>query len=270
FSPARARTASSRAGPAGRTSARSATRRGPRARPRPARARRRGRSGGASLLAERPELVRAERERHHARDRHRLPGDLPGVERDQGAQQAEVEAEAAERDEEEAKALVVEVAAAVPERPLPVPEVVVRDGDDERARRRWEVVEPRTLEQGDVYREVDQVAARPDDAELRQLDPVLRPQQRLTRSRGCDARCRRSRHAARVAERTASGSRSPRLRPARAVRPESLPRALRAARDGTTRRSHRRRRAALRARPRRYRQRCCGPSRRRPATWRGR
>ena len=52
------------------------------------------------------------------------------------------------------------------ERPEPVPGVVVRHGDDERADRRGEVVEPGAVDEQRVDAEVDGVAGRADDAEL--------------------------------------------------------------------------------------------------------
>jgi hypothetical protein len=63
------------------------------------------------------------------------------------------------------------VAAVLPERPDPVPDVVARDGDEERAGRGDEVVEL-LVEQRVVDREIDEVAERADRAELAELLPV--------------------------------------------------------------------------------------------------
>ena len=77
-----------------------------------------------------------------------------------------------QRHHQEAQALVPEVAAIAAERPEPVPEVVVGHRDEERAGRRQPVVQVGAVEQRDVDEEVDDVARRPDGAELRQLRPV--------------------------------------------------------------------------------------------------
>ena len=63
------------------------------------------------------------------------------------------------------------MAALLAERPEAVPRVVARDGDEERAGRGEEVVQPR-VQQRVVDGEIDQVADRADGAELAELLPV--------------------------------------------------------------------------------------------------
>ena len=99
---------------------------------------------------ERPELVADEVRRRHENDRDRLRNDLPQPELDQHGEDGEVADVDDQRHREEAQALVREVAAIAAERPEPVPEVVVRDGDEERAGRRQPVVQVRAVEQRDV------------------------------------------------------------------------------------------------------------------------
>ena len=87
-------------------------------------------------------------------------------------------ASATRRDCGEAHALVREVPPVAAEGPVAVPPVVVRDGDEEREERRAEVVQPGPLEQRRVDREVDRITACADDAELRELNPVVRRAER--------------------------------------------------------------------------------------------
>ena len=96
----------------------------------------------------------------------------------------EVRSERDSGDDGEPHPLVREVALLAAERPVPVPPVVVRHGDEKREERRAEVVQIRPLEQRRVDGEVDGVAARPDRAEPRELKPVVRRAQRADRARG--------------------------------------------------------------------------------------
>src|SRR5205085_12089520 len=127
----------------------------------------------ASAATKRPELVADEVQRRHEHDRERLGDDLPEAESDEYAQADEIRAERQRRDEEEAQPLVGEVPALAAEGPVAVEQVVVRDGDCERADGGREVVEPRPAKEGRVDGEVDDVSARADEAELRELHPVV-------------------------------------------------------------------------------------------------
>ena len=161
-----------------------------------------------------------------------------------------VRGEGDQRDDEEAESLVGDVPALPAERPEPVPGVVVRDRDEERDRGGDAVVVAAVDEQG-VDGEVDGVAAGADDAELRELHPVVRRAQgpagagtaRVRRRSSsapsaCEptgravaavrrrARPRARRERARRRPRTRRRTpRSPRRRkrPRRAARPRSLP-----------------------------------------------
>src|SRR5436190_9132440 len=137
------------------------------------------RSNASGLPPERPELVAEEVERCDEHDRDRLGHDPAEPALDEERQQSEVRSVDDERDDEEAQALVRHVPALVAERPEPVQGVVVRDGDEERAGRCDAVVEVRPVEQERVYGQVDHVADRADDAELRELLPVVTPPERL-------------------------------------------------------------------------------------------
>src|ERR1043166_6637731 len=89
----------------------------------------------------------------------------------------EVRTERGQRDEEEAHPLDADVTAVLAERPEPVPRVVARDRDEERARGGDEVMDLR-VQQPVVDREVDEVADRADRAELAELLPVSDRQER--------------------------------------------------------------------------------------------
>src|SRR5436190_831383 len=130
---------------------------------------------------ERPELVADEIERRDEDDRDRLGEHLVHSEGNEGAEDAEVGDVGDERDHEETQALEAHVAALVSERPDPVPEVVVRDGDQERDRRGIGVVPARAAQQRGVDRKVDDVAARTDSGELGELHPVPGMAERATR-----------------------------------------------------------------------------------------
>ena len=112
---------------------------------------------------------------------------------DERCQQCEVCAVDDDGHDQEAQSLVAHVPALVPERPDAVPRVVVRDGDEEGSRRRKAIVEVRPVEEQRVHGEVDDVAAGPDDAELRELLPVVAAAKRLRR-----ARAKRRRHGCRL------------------------------------------------------------------------
>ena len=66
--------------------------------------------------------------------------------------------------------------------PEPVQEIVVADGDEERTGRRDPVMKVRAVEQGDVDEQVDDIARRSDDAELRELLPVVALAERVPRA----------------------------------------------------------------------------------------
>jgi hypothetical protein len=66
-----------------------------------------------------------------------------------------------------------------------VPPVVVRHSGEERDECCAEVVEPGPLEQRRVDGEVDDVTAAADDAELRELDPVVRRAKRAENGLHC-------------------------------------------------------------------------------------
>ena len=84
--------------------------------------------------AERPELVADEVQRRDQDDRDRLGHDLVQPERDEAGQQERgSRASATTEHDQEAEPLLADVAALVMERPEPVPGVVVRDRDEERA-----------------------------------------------------------------------------------------------------------------------------------------
>src|SRR3954452_25481580 len=100
------------------------------------------------------ELVADEVERGDQDDCDRLGDHLVDPERDEAGQQGEVRDVRHEGHDEEAHALPAHVAALAAESPEPVPEVVVRDRDEERARRRGGVVEARTLQERGVDGEV--------------------------------------------------------------------------------------------------------------------
>ena len=83
----------------------------------------------------------------------------------------EVGPERSQRDDEETHPLDADVTAVLAERPEPIPRVVARHGDEERARGGHEVVDFR-VEQRVVDRKVDEVADRPDRTEFPELLPV--------------------------------------------------------------------------------------------------
>src|SRR5437763_955032 len=130
---------------------------------------------------ERPESGADEVERRDEHDCDRLGEHLVHSEGDQRGEDAEVGDVGDQRDDEEAQTLEAHVAALVAERPDPVPEVVVRDGDQERDRGGVRVVPARAAQQRRVDREVDDVAARADGGELGELHPVPGMAERATR-----------------------------------------------------------------------------------------
>src|SRR5205823_2830483 len=175
------RTRSGRGGPSSRRPRSSGS--GPQPPPGRARARRElRRPPCASAAAERPELVADEVEGRDEHDRERLGDDLPEAERDEDAQADQVRAERQRRDDEEPQPLVGEVAALAAEGPVAVQQVVVRDRDRERADGCGEVVESRPAQEDRVDGEVDDVTARADAAELRELDPVVPGPERTVRA----------------------------------------------------------------------------------------
>src|SRR4029077_17373913 len=93
---------------------------------------------------ERPELVPDEVERRHDDDGNSLCDEStePSID-DQEMEHRKVRAERGKRDDQEAHPLDADVTPVFPEGPEPVPRVVACDGDEERARRREEIVEPR-------------------------------------------------------------------------------------------------------------------------------
>ena len=137
-------------------------------------------------MTERPELVADEVDRGDEDDRDRLREELLDPGADEQVEDDEVRREGERRDDEEAETLEDDVAPVPPERPEAVPEVVVRDRDEERPDRRRDVVEIGAAKQQGVDGEVDDVARRPDDAELDELLPV-----RPAPKRGVDASARR-------------------------------------------------------------------------------
>src|SRR5262249_35309622 len=140
---------------------------------------------GRSLrtATERPELVPDEVERGHEDDRDGLRREFvePAVD-DQQVQHDEVRPECRDRDEEEAHPLDADVAAVLAKGPDPVPDVVAGDGDEERARRGHEIVEP-PVQQHVVDPEVDEIADRTDHAELAELLPVSDREERCDEPR---------------------------------------------------------------------------------------
>ena len=84
------------------------------------------------------------------------------------------EQEGRHADREEASGLEAGVAAARAEGPVAVPPEVVRHRDDERERRRDEVVQVEDRHAEGEHGQVDHVAGRADSAELDQLQPVVR------------------------------------------------------------------------------------------------
>src|SRR5581483_7850638 len=128
----------------------------------------------------RPELVPDEVERCDEDDRDRRRDDLPEADPVEEDEQPElVRAERDRGDDEEPHALRAEVALRLDERPVAVPPVVVRGGDDEGDCSRD--VRPQPEQQG-VERDVDDVTGKPDHAELGELDPVVRAPERLDRA----------------------------------------------------------------------------------------
>ena len=174
--------------------------------------------------SQRPERSRAcsptKFERRHEHDRDRLRGDLGHAERDSTLEQRRGSRQRDQRDDEERSALVGDVAALAAERPQPVPRVVVRHGDEERARPRRAVVDARRrARRAEKTARLTAYAGRADRAELRELEPVLPAAQRVAgagRARG-----RRPRR----------GSSAPRR--ARASAHVAAPDAVRAATSGT-------------------------------------
>ena len=120
-----------------------------------------------------PELVADEVRRRHEHDRDRLRHDLSDAELDERSEDPEVSPVHQKGDDEEAQTLIPEVPAMMAEGPEPVQEIVVGDRDEEGAGRRDAVMEIGSVEQGDVDEQVDDVAGRPDDAELGELLPVV-------------------------------------------------------------------------------------------------
>src|SRR5688572_24438919 len=137
-----------------------------------------------------PELVPGEVEWRDEDDRDRLCQDLVEAERHERRQPDQVPEVGQKRHDEKAHALVADVPALAAEGPEAVPGVVVRDGDEEGARRGEPVVEPGAEEERRVDREVDDVPGRADRAELRQLDPVVRLPERASKA-GAGERNRR-------------------------------------------------------------------------------
>src|SRR3954453_9276561 len=146
----------------------------------PARARRRRRRSAGASMPKRPELVAGEVERRHEEYRERLRDELPEAEHVEEQREPQlVEREGGKRYRVEARALQREAALLVDEGPVAVPPVVARCRDDERDGCRAVCADP---EQRLVDGEVDDEAARADDAEPRQLDPVVTPAERRHRA----------------------------------------------------------------------------------------
>ena len=89
---------------------------------------------------ERPELIADEVHRRNEHDRDRLRDDLGEPERDEHVEDEQVCTERERGDDQEPQALVRDVTSLSAERPEPVPRVVVRDRDQERADGRRDVV----------------------------------------------------------------------------------------------------------------------------------
>ena len=109
---------------------------------------------------ERPELIADEVDRRHEHDRYRLSDHLVEPGSDEHVKDDQVRTEREGRDDEESHALVRDVASLRPEGPDPVPGVVVRHCNEERAGRGRYVVD---LDDEDEEREdpqVDRVAGR--------------------------------------------------------------------------------------------------------------
>src|SRR5581483_8832956 len=148
-------------------------------------------------------------------DRQRLRDDLAQTEPvEEDGEPELVDEERDDRDDVEAHPLEGEAALLPGERPVPVPPVVRRRGDDERDRgRRVRAQAERRLVDG----EVDDETGRADDPELEELDPVVRPAQRLDRTGGC-------RHAPSLARATAyAADRASRTCPSSSIQGSAKP-----------------------------------------------
>src|SRR5215472_6960434 len=183
--------------------------------------------GRLRMATERPELVADEVERRHEHDRDGLrehPAE-PAVD-DQQMEDQEVRPERGERDDEEAHPLDPDVSPLLTERPEPVPDVVARHSDEERARRGQQIVEPR-VQQRVVDRQVDEIADRAYYAELAELLPVADGKERRDQTRP-----RRREGGGRTSHCRPRGYRLMRLRPWKHARHPAPPRRCRRGKRG--------------------------------------
>src|SRR4029450_7817930 len=126
-------------------------------------------------MAERPELVADEAERHRTESGDRLSIELRHVEaRDEHLQDTEVDAQRHSVDDQETRYLRAEPLRMCSERPVPVPPEAVAHGHDKGHDGSESVVDSDTVEEDRIGGEVDQVTRCTDDREPRELMPVRR------------------------------------------------------------------------------------------------
>src|SRR5437868_1911184 len=169
----------------------------------------------ARARSECPELVRREAEGGREQDRHRLRLDAARVRGDERDEEDLVQAEREARDEQGAEALAEPAPAARRERPGAIPEEVVHRCDEERDRRRREVVHPEG-EQRPVDAEVDDVPGAAHEGEAQELSAGRRHALTVPRYRPTDfsgsARAGPDRRSGQPATSTKTRARTPRFR----------------------------------------------------------